>query len=126
VELASTMDMHGPEPLAQRRAAQARHWSRARALRGSFFDWSLFVDPAWTLMLDVYTARLEGRSVSLAAACEEAGVPTRTALLWIGALVKSGFLHPLEDQDDKRLVTLRLTDAATETMNRMMDDLASG
>lgn len=99
-----------PEPKFLRRLI------RNRQLRARFFDGDLFADPAWEMLLDLAAARAEGRRVSVTSLCIASGVPSTTALRWIGILLERGLVVRIRDDQDKRRTIVALTDAGASAM----------
>jgi hypothetical protein len=52
----------------------------------------LFGEPAWDILLNLFIAACEGRRLSVAAVCADAGAPESTALRWIAVLEKRGMI----------------------------------
>ncbi len=96
---------------------------RNRRLREEFFDTSLFADPAWDMMLDLYAARLERTRVSVSSLCIAAAVPATTVLRWIKTLTDSGLFVRESDPHDGRRIFVGLSNAATNAMTRYFLEL---
>lgn len=95
----------------------AREAYRDRRLRAKVFeDPSLFGEPAWDLLLDLFIASLEGKRVPVTSACIGAAVPTTTALRWIAQLEVQGLIARENDSSDARRVFVRLSQAARQSM----------
>jgi hypothetical protein len=90
-------------------AATARSYLRARRQRAALFPADLFADPAWDLLLDLFASRIEGHLVSVSDACIAAGVPTTTALRWVGKLESARLLRRRPDAMDCRRTNIELT-----------------
>lgn len=86
----------------------ARQIYRARRDRDRFFP-DLMADPAWDLLLDLFIAGEEDRSVSVSSACIAAAVPPTTALRWINVLEKQGLIARKDDPQDGRKAYLSLS-----------------
>lgn len=92
-------------------ADQAREIYRGRRLRAQILgDDGLFGEPAWDLLLDLFIAEVEGKRLSVTAACIGAAVPTSTALRWIVILESRGLVRRENDPADARRVFLHLTE----------------
>ena len=97
----------------------ARNIYRGRRMRaGVIGDESLFGEPAWDLLLDLFIAEAEGKRLSVTAACIGAAVPTSTALRWIVILESRGLVRRENDPTDARRVFLHLTSEGYTRMTR--------
>jgi DNA-binding MarR family transcriptional regulator len=85
----------------------------ARWLRRDFLGIDVG-DPEWSLMLELYAARLEGRQVHQTGLSVAAGVPQSTALQATRRLVESGLFATRPDPSDGRKLLLALTAPAAE------------
>lgn len=93
-------------------AAEIRAMIRARRLRDQFFLGDLFADPAWDMLLDLMTARIEKKRVAVSSLCIAAAVPPTTALRWIKRLTDVGMFVREADPEDGRRVYIQLSDRA--------------
>lgn len=98
---------------------------RQRQLRARFFDGDLFADPAWDMLLDLTAARAEHSRVSVTSLCIASGVPTTTALRWIGQMTETGLLQRVNDETDRRRAFITLADQAVDAMARYFAELGS-
>jgi DNA-binding MarR family transcriptional regulator len=89
---------------------------KLRRMRERFFEPSLFADPGWDILLDLYAAADEGKSVSVSSLCIAAAVPPTTALRWITNMTEAGLLIRVQDPGDARRVFIEL---APHTYNQM-------
>lgn len=96
---------------------------RQRQARARFFESELFADPAWDMLLDLTAARAEHLRVAVSSLCIASGVPTSTALRWIGQLIDAGLLERVNDEADRRRAFITLTDKAADSMARYFADL---
>jgi|GEM_PF-1725182 len=88
----------------------ARRTYRNRRSRANVFgDESLFGEPAWDLMLDLFIAAKERKRVPVTSACIGAAVPTTTALRWLAVLEERGLVVREADASDARRVFVRLS-----------------
>ncbi len=69
----------------------------------------LFGEPAWDILLDLFIAAKERRSVSVTSACIGAAVPSTTALRWITILERKDLLVREADPADARRVYVKLS-----------------
>ena len=99
-----------PEPdLAVVSASRVRSAIRARRLRDQFFATTLFADPAWDMLLDLFAAELEHVRVSVSSLCIAAAVPPTTALRWIATLTSHELIEREPDPLDRRRAHIKLT-----------------
>lgn len=90
-------------------SARTRCYLRARRVREGLFPESIFADPAWDMLLDLFASKLEGTEVCVSDACSAAGVPPTTALRWLCRLEDSGLLVRRSDPKDSRRIHVELT-----------------
>ncbi|HEX7857682.1 MAG TPA: hypothetical protein VF503_28735 [Sphingobium sp.] len=98
---------------------------RAIDQRAHYLDSSLFSDPAWCILLDLYVHDARQRSVSVSSACIGARVPPTTALRWISLLVERGMIQRTPDAIDARRVYLTLTDDARVRMSAYLLEVSA-
>jgi DNA-binding MarR family transcriptional regulator len=97
-------------------AAKVRALIKLRRLRDQHFPPDLFADPAWDILLDLYAANLEGKSVSVSSLCIAAAVPPTTALRWITTMTEHGALVRKQDPQDARRVFIELSPDSEERL----------
>ena len=105
-----------PPSLAEPSAADVRRAIRARRLRDQFFGATLFEDPGWDMLLDLYAAELERARVSVSSLCIAAAVAPTTALRWIARMTDTGLFERRPDLLDRRRAFMVLSDRASEAM----------
>jgi len=93
--------------------------------RNRFFEASLFADPAWYILLDLYIHAVEKRTVSVSSLCVAARVPATTALRWINSLVEQGLLLRSTDPADRRRTYLNLSDATYDRISAYLTEITS-
>lgn len=76
----------------------------------------LFADPAWDMLLDLFVARAEERSVCVSSLCIASGVPASTAHRWIQALSSEDLARRRADPVDRRRVFIEITEPAFAAM----------
>lgn len=96
--------------------AEVRAVLHARRLRERFLPADLFADPAWDMMLDLWSAGIDGKRVSVSSLCIASAVPPTTALRWISQLTDRGLFERRNDPDDARRVFISLSPEATDKM----------
>lgn len=97
-------------------AGKVRSAIKARRMRDQFFEATLFADPAWDMLLDLFAAKLEHARVSVSSLCIAAAVPPTTALRWISTLSEAGLIEREADPLDKRRAFIGLSESAGEGM----------
>jgi hypothetical protein len=104
--------------------AFVRKMIRQRRLRDRFFPADIFADPAWDMLLDLFAARLERRSVSVSSLCIASAVPATTALRWIKSLTDAGIFVREADPHDGRRIFITLSEGAEAGMRAYCDAMA--
>jgi DNA-binding MarR family transcriptional regulator len=89
--------------------AMARETYKMRRRRARFLPADLFGEPTWDILLDLYVAAREGRTVPTTSACIGAHVPPTTALRWLRILEARGLVEREEDGQDGRRTFVRLS-----------------
>ena len=112
-------------------AAQDRQVARAwadrlyaeRRRRDAMFPDGLFGEPAWDLLLALFTAREKGQSVILCKAYRAAGVTDTTGRRLLDRMEKEGLITRRRAPRSRKMRVVEITDAAVE---RLIDYLARG
>jgi DNA-binding MarR family transcriptional regulator len=106
-----------PMPITARtvRAIIAARWLRREYLG---FDSS---EAEWSLMLELYAARLEGREVHQTGLAVAAGVPQTTTLHTTRRLIGARIFAARPDPSDKRRLLIALTPRAAERIRAYLD-----
>jgi DNA-binding MarR family transcriptional regulator len=113
----------------------ARQLVEARSRRRVFFKSSLFSDPAWDILLELYAAQGEGRRLSVSATGVTSRIPATTVLRWLAALEQENLISREADPLDGRRVFVSLTDSGTDGLRAYFEsasltatrmDVASG
>lgn len=100
-----------------------RQMIRARRLRARFFDETLFADPAWDMLLDLFQAELAQHRVPVSSLCIAAAVPATTALRWIKSMTDCGLFLRRPDPHDGRRVFIELSGGASRAMRRYFGEV---
>lgn len=107
---------YAPDPAGPDDLDFIRAMLRARRLRDEHFPADLFADPAWDILLDLMSARLERKRVTVSSLCVAAAVPPTTALRWIAVLTERGLLVRDIDGADRRRAFVSLSDIAARAL----------
>lgn len=102
-------------------AARIRGLQKLRQSRARIFGESLFADPAWDILLELYAACLEGGGQPVSNVCIASGVPSTTAIRWIRALETGGWIRRSADSEDGRRCILSLSENGEEAMRRFFE-----
>jgi predicted transcriptional regulator len=103
----------------------ARKLSLGRRDRDNAVAAGLFHDPAWDILLDVFIAHAQGKSISITSASLSSNVSESTAIRWIWALEKSGLLKREPDRIDKRRTFVLLTDVGLVYMRQVLNSFSN-
>jgi DNA-binding MarR family transcriptional regulator len=103
--------------------AQWLYWSRQ--IRPGEELQSLYGEPVWDLLLDLYINEKSGKTISVSSLCFGTGVPNTTGLRYLAALEKSGWISRTPDPADRRRVWINLLPGALAEMDGYVDRLAT-
>lgn len=82
---------------------------QSRRLREGIFKRSIFSDPSWDILLDLFIAGSKGRLVAVKEACLASGAPNTSALRCIQLLQDAGLVARQADPSDGRRQLLALS-----------------
>jgi len=99
-----------------KRAYEARHYRRQHLAH------EVFGEPAWDILLHLYIAFHECRTVSTKAASYASNSPLATAHRNIITLERLGLVHRVDDLHDKRVKWVGLTKKAIIAISRICED----
>lgn len=104
-----------PADQRDRRALAARLLDERRARR-DFLPEELFHEPAWDMLLALYLAHVDRRTLNVKTlvACAEA--PVTTSQRWIDHLDRLGLVSRATDQLDRRRIEVSLTQAGQDAL----------
>ena len=127
----SSTDAAGTTEDAQRNVSDAGtmglrivNWSlNARRLREEVFGPGLFADPAWDILLDLFTAEARGERVQISSLAIAARVPHSTAIRWARIMTGAGLVVRERDPDDGRRVHVSLSQHARNLMEEYLSRL---
>lgn len=98
-----------PRSFVQADSAEILAWIiRGRRKRSAFFSVELFVDPAWDILLDLFLAELQQRTITVRELALSSPVPARVVNRWIEKLERDCWLRrgPGSSNSDRRTVGL--------------------
>lgn len=98
------------------RAQLLRKVQKVRSCRTDFFSSSLFGEPAWDMLLELFVSAIEQKRVTVGELCIASNVPQTTALRWIDVLLKGGLATRRSDPLDGRRVHVEITPEAYGAM----------
>lgn len=102
-------------------AVGIRHIIQSRDDRIKLLSSSLFADPAWNILLDLFASHLEQQRVTITDVCAGSGVPATTALRWIENLQNEDFLVRRRDPIDARRTFIELSQGGLVRMRAYFD-----
>jgi hypothetical protein len=106
---------------------QARAWAdrlyAERRRRDSLFPDGLFGEPAWDLLLAMFTAREKGHAMILCRAYKAAGVSDTTGRRLLDRMEEEGLITRRRAPRSRKMRIVELTDKAVE---RLIEYLARG
>lgn len=103
------------------RLLTARAFRRALSISSNAFDADMSATPVHNVLLELYIAKREYRSVAISSACIAAGVPATTALRYVTALERKGLLQRVKDATDGRRQLLELTVQGEAVVTQVLD-----
>lgn len=96
--------------------ALVRKHIKSEARRRELGGGDLFGDSAWSMLLDLLLARMEGTMLSVSSACIGSGAPMSTAMRLVRRFVQEGIVQRIPDEKDKRRDFLVLDDEMKQLM----------
>ena len=97
-------------------AAMCMELRRQRRLRSAYFPADLFHEPSWDMLLMLYLARVERRTMYVKTLVMAADAPITTSQRWIDHLARMGLVIRTEDPADRRRVEVQLSDSGADAM----------
>lgn len=125
-KLRKDANRHG---VAQQRPTQdlgdvADRCYRLRRRRDKVFG-GLFADPAYDMLLDLFSASSRGRAISITSLATASMAPPTTGLRYIEMLLQRGLITRVPDSDDRRKSYLRLTPDCHDMLARHLADVST-
>lgn len=111
-------------PEAQLLAAIAAKLYADRRRRQEYLPKSLFTEPSWDILLDLYVSKRRNCRVTVTDACIAAAAPSTTALRCLQALEAEGLIERIADFNDRRRIFIQLTVAADDRLTAYLRKLA--
>lgn len=105
--------------------AVANWWLAARRLRTNVFRPGLFSDPAWDILLDLYTAEERGERVKITSLIGATAIPHSTIIRWARIMTQEGLLVRQKDPRDGRRIYVRLSPEARDLMEAYFEMLGA-
>jgi DNA-binding MarR family transcriptional regulator len=105
--------------------AVANWWLAARRLRTNVFRPGLFSDPAWDILLDLYTAEDRGERVKITSLIGATAIPHSTIIRWARIMTQEGLLVRQKDPRDGRRIYVRLSPEARDLMEAYFETLGA-
>jgi predicted transcriptional regulator len=81
-----------------------------RNLRNKMISQDLFSDPCWDILMDVFSARLNDKNISVSAVATAGNMPHTTGLRYIDTLEKIGYIYRERDDWDGRRIFVKMSD----------------
>ncbi len=85
----------------------------------------LFRDPAWDILLALFSAYKEGRRVTVISLCHASGTPIATAIRHLARLESSGLIRRVNDSADGRRQIIEPTAKSMAAIERLVAMLAA-
>ena len=96
-----------------------------RRARGPVLGESLFSEPAWDILLELYAAELGGRSMTLSDLARAIDTPASVAARWQAALEDHGLTRSTVDAADPARIYISLTTTGSSKMQHLADHWGS-
>lgn len=94
----------------------AKYQYNIRRTRDHFFDPDLFGEAAWDIMLDLFIAKIDGKSTTVKSSCVASSVPQTTALRWLQVLEEFGLVARTRNPIDGRSSLVEFTELGFTSM----------
>lgn len=108
-------------------AANIDHRARAvrlldeRRARRDFLPEELFHEPAWDMLLALYVAHVDRRTLNVKTLVACADAPVTTSQRWIDHLAKLKLLDRVADPLDRRRIEVSLSDTGVAAISRYLE-----
>lgn len=95
---------------------------QSRRKRSAHLAGSLFAEPAWDMLLDLFVSSVQGRRLSVTSLCIASDVPPTTALRWLADLEEHQLAERRPVPHDRRVSEVLLTDRGRRLMRACLSD----
>ena len=89
---------------------------QARRARDRYLPAALFAEPAWDMLLELYSADVEGCEVPTSSLCIASTAASTTALRYIEMLERTGLIERRPSPRDNRVTLIRLSPQGRTSM----------
>lgn len=101
---------------------RARNVLKLRRARERLLGQSLFGEPAWDILLELFVAHCDGKPVTVSAIAQASAAPTTTGLRYIALLVDAGLAERSKADHDRRTVLVALTAKGLAAMETLLTE----
>jgi DNA-binding MarR family transcriptional regulator len=108
---------------SQEQLSVVRQIVQLRRRREQILGETLFSDPAWDMLLELYASWLDQRRMSVMDVCAAAPVPTSTGLRWLAKIVNEGLAIRRGDELDGRRSWIELTERGLSSMDCLVAEM---
>jgi hypothetical protein len=116
-------DAHLPGPADTAAVSEAQRLYRLRRLRDREFGATLFGEPAWDLLLDLYVAASDPQLVPVMSDSIAGCVSTQDTARWLTVLENHGLVERLYSGGEMNRGIVTLTQSAFDRMTSLLSDL---
>ena len=89
---------------------------------GRHLGYSIFANPAWDMLLDLYRAALRQEQISISSLALASNVPATTARRCIDSMLADKLVRYRPDPTDRRRVFIAITSSGFEALTKIFDD----
>ncbi len=100
--------------------SRARNILKLRRERERLLDRRLFGEPGWDMLLELYVAHCDGKSVTVSAVAQASAGPTTTGLRYISLLAEAGLVERTKAAHDRRSILVSLTDEGLAAIEKLL------
>jgi DNA-binding MarR family transcriptional regulator len=94
----------------------------ARRARTPLFNKSMFGEPAWDMLLELFINKDYGARLSVGRLCELSGAPPTTALRWLDYLEKEKLVGREPNPTDRRTEFVEITEKGSSAMEQYLSE----